>query len=111
QPETALHLIADCRYSRRIWESMASWLSIAPLAPNSWPASESVKQWWFTVGFSTAPRRGVRSVLLLVVWQIWLERNARIFQRRGRSVPDLVAAIKEEVRLWGLAGAKHLIAL
>ncbi|KAJ1277180.1 hypothetical protein BS78_05G275300 [Paspalum vaginatum] len=63
------------------------------------------------VGFSTVPRRGMRSILLLVVWQIWLERNARIFQRRGRFVPDLVAAIKEEVRLWGLTGAKYLTAL
>ncbi|WVZ64871.1 hypothetical protein U9M48_014329 [Paspalum notatum var. saurae] len=111
QPETAHHLIIECRYSRRIWESMASWLSIAPLAPNSWPVSDSVKQWWFTIGYSPTPRRGMRSALFLVVWQIWLERNARTFQRRGRSVLDLVATIKAEAKLWGIAGAKHLVAL
>ncbi|WVZ95975.1 hypothetical protein U9M48_041672 [Paspalum notatum var. saurae] len=33
--ETAHHLIIECRYSRRVWEAMASWLSIAPLAPVS----------------------------------------------------------------------------
>ncbi|KAJ1298448.1 hypothetical protein BS78_01G454400, partial [Paspalum vaginatum] len=110
QPETAHHLIIQCHYSRRIWEAMAHWLSIASLAPVSWPASDSVKQWWFTIGYSSVPKKGTRSFLLLVVWQIWLERNARIFQRRERSATDLIASIKAEARLWGLAGAKHLVA-
>ncbi|KAJ1263302.1 hypothetical protein BS78_09G173200, partial [Paspalum vaginatum] len=109
-PEIALHLIIDCRYSRRIWKALASWLSIAPLDPASWPSSNSVKQWWFMVGFAASPKRGMRSLLLLVVWQIWLERNAHTFQRRERSVPELPIAVKE-ARLWGLAGAKHLFAL
>ncbi|WVZ86569.1 hypothetical protein U9M48_033328, partial [Paspalum notatum var. saurae] len=81
-PETAHHLIVGCRYSRRIWEAIASWLSIAPLAPTLWPDTESVKHWWFMVDSSAIPKKGTRSLLLLVIWQIWLERNARTFQRR-----------------------------
>ncbi|WVZ72900.1 hypothetical protein U9M48_021288 [Paspalum notatum var. saurae] len=44
-PETAHHLLVECRYSRRLWEALASWLSIAPLDPTTWPHSDSVKQW------------------------------------------------------------------
>jgi hypothetical protein len=57
------------------------------------------------VSSSVVPKKGTHSLLLLVVWQIWLERNARTFQRRERSVTDLLAAIKAEARLWGVAGA------
>jgi hypothetical protein len=57
------------------------------------------------------PKKGTRSLLLLVVWHIWLERNNRTFQRQERSVADLLSAIKAEARLWGVAGAKHLLAL
>ncbi|WVZ95115.1 hypothetical protein U9M48_040917, partial [Paspalum notatum var. saurae] len=102
-PETAHHLIVECRYSRRIWEAIASWLSIAPLDPASWPNSKSVKQWWLMVDSSAVPKKGTCSLLLLIVWQIWLERNTRTFQRRERSVPDLLAAIKEEARMWSLS--------
>jgi hypothetical protein len=110
-PETAHHIIAGCRYSRRIWDALASWLSIGPLAPATWPDSTSIKQWWFMVGSVAVPKKGTRSLLLLVVWHIWLERNNRTFQRQERSVADLLAAIKAEARLWGVAGAKHLLAL
>ncbi|WVZ79896.1 hypothetical protein U9M48_027421, partial [Paspalum notatum var. saurae] len=74
-----------------------------PSCPALLARLDSVKQWWFTVGHSSVPKKGTRSLLLLVVWQIWLERNARIFQRRERSAPDLIANIKAEARLWGLA--------
>ncbi|KAJ1285080.1 hypothetical protein BS78_03G253900 [Paspalum vaginatum] len=102
-PEIAHHLIIGCRYSRRIWEALASWLSVGSLDLASWPVSNTVKQWWFTVGSSAGPKRGSRSLLL--------ERNARTFQNRERLVPDLLVAIKAEARLWCLDGAKHLLAL
>ena len=54
--------------------------------------------------------RGFRS-LLLVNWELWLERNARTFKRAERPVYILLLKIKEEARTWGVAGAKHLSAL
>ncbi|WVZ77322.1 hypothetical protein U9M48_025203 [Paspalum notatum var. saurae] len=66
-PETAHHFIVGCRYSRRIWEALALWLDIGPLASATWPDSTSVKQWWFMIGSSAVPTKGTRSLLLLVV--------------------------------------------
>ena len=57
------------------------------------------------------PGRGFRSLLLLVNWELWLERNARTFKRAERLVHILLLKIKEETRTWGVAGAKHLSAL
>ncbi|KAF8711217.1 hypothetical protein HU200_029233 [Digitaria exilis] len=44
---------------------------------------------------------------MLVMWEIWKERNGRVFQRRESSVPSLLGKIKNEVVAWRLAGAKH----
>ena len=49
------------------------------------------------------PGRGFRSLLLLVNWELWLERNARTFKRAERPVHILLLKIKEEVislRCW-----------
>ena len=50
--------------------------------------------------------KAVRSLTILVAWEIWKERNARIFDRRHNTTEALIGKIKEEARLWCAAGAK-----
>nr|TKW35829.1 hypothetical protein SEVIR_2G400700v2 [Setaria viridis] len=57
------------------------------------------------------PRKGLRSLLLLVCWQLWLERNARTFQRTERPAHALLSQIRDEARTWKSADVKHLAAL
>ena len=40
------------------------------------------------------PGRGFRSLLLLVNWELWLERNTRTFKRAERPVHILLLKIK-----------------
>ena len=56
----------------------------------------------------TPHRKAVASLTLLVTWEVWNECNARVF--RNKSVPSLVLLdkVKNEARLWVLAGAKCL---
>ena len=56
----------------------------------------------------TPHRKVVASLTLLVTWEVWNERNARVFN--NKSVPSLVLLdkVKNEARLWVLAGAKCL---
>jgi hypothetical protein len=53
-------------------------------------------------------RKGLATLVLLTVWEIWKERNARVF--RHKSSPSFVIfdSIKYEARLWVLARAKRL---
>ena len=75
-----------------------------------WHSMDSLLQWWRTVGTVTGvPCKAVRSLALLVTWELWREQNARIFKyRHQRSPTMLIAKIKEEARLWCSAGAKRL---
>jgi hypothetical protein len=53
----------------------------------------------------TEKRKGVHSLLLLATWEIWRERNRRIFQHEELSVEALVVRIRDEAALWNMAGA------
>jgi hypothetical protein len=44
--------------------------------------------------------------MLLVLWHIWLERNARIFRDSPSPVRSLLARITDEAAAWDLAGAR-----
>ena len=46
--------------------------------------------------------------MLLISWEIWKARNARVFHNNAVPVGVLVARIKEEASLWCLAGANIL---
>ena len=53
------------------------------------------------------PIKAIWALTILVAWELWKERNARIFQRCHSASESLVVKI-EEVRTWCLAGAKRL---
>ena len=47
-------------------------------------------------------------MLMLVSWELWNERNARVFRNVATTVTMVTARIKEEARIWALAGARHM---
>jgi hypothetical protein len=54
-------------------------------------------------------RKALASLTMLVSWEIWKERTARVFRNLSSTANMLLAKIREEVDLWGLAGAKELM--
>jgi len=53
-------------------------------------------------------RDGVRSMIMLTAWEIWRERNNRVFQRSSRTPEHVFRAIQEEARTWIRAGNRGL---
>jgi hypothetical protein len=45
---------------------------------------------------------------MLVLWEVWLERNARVFNHHESSIPSILAKIKSEISVWVAAGARDL---
>jgi hypothetical protein len=110
--ETAHHLLASCRYTHRIWDLVAEWAGLTELRPAVWPASRSPRRWWKNLSnLPEVPRKGVRSLILLVNWEVWKERNDRVFDRREAAPPSIFAKIKSEASAWMAAGAKDLAIL
>jgi hypothetical protein len=55
-----------------------------------------------------AHRRGTSSLFTLVCWNIWKERNARIFRQKSAFLQLIIAFIRDEAREWSFANAKAL---
>ena len=85
------------------------WLGIHDYTLLTWRNEDSVRVCWIkAVGAGDQHRKALASVMMLVSWEIWKERNARIFRNMAAPTTIVVSRIKEEARLWALAGAKHL---
>jgi hypothetical protein len=79
-PEMAIHLLAECRYTHRVWSLLVTWIGSQFPPPTRWMPSASTSDWWLQITtVPDTPRKGLRSMTLLVSWEIWKERNNRIF--------------------------------
>ena len=67
-----------------------------------------LQYWQAIIKTPTAHPKGLRSAIVLLTWEIWKERNARIFNNKSLTPPELMQKIKEEGRNWILAGNKYL---
>ena len=53
-------------------------------------------------------RKGLNSLIILVVWSLWEHRNACVFDGRHPSVSAICQEVEAESRLWVMAGDKVL---
>ena len=84
------------------------WQSLAP--PSD---SFSLADWWASARkrLLKHDRRKLDSIIILISWILWLERNKRVFDRQARSAQQLLSLIADEAVQWGLAGYTHVQAL
>jgi hypothetical protein len=72
-------------------------------------AGLATRDWWSLLVDGTSPHwKGLASLALLTVWEIWKERNVRVFRHKLSPTFIILDKIKCEARLWVLAGAKRL---
>jgi hypothetical protein len=67
-------------------------------------------EWWPRARQHAPPqsKKGLDSLVLLVVWTLWKERNSRIFQRSAETLGTINKRIADEVELWKISGALGL---
>jgi hypothetical protein len=107
--ETTEHLLIECT-SRIIWDKIGSAYGLPRLRPHSLFLGRVLSEWFRELAGSSnsAKARGVRSLIILVCWTIWRERNVRIFEGQEKGEDRLISEVKEEARQWAQAGAKGL---
>ncbi|XP_071681789.1 uncharacterized protein [Lolium perenne] len=104
--ETPWHLLTECAWARRVWSALATCSNLPALQPASWEGTTTLSEWLCLLGTTVDKRKGVQSLILLAAWEIWQERNRRIFQKEELSVEALIVRIRDEAALWNMAGAK-----
>jgi hypothetical protein len=110
--ESADHLLYKCRFTTRIWIELKEWLDLHDVDPRAWHNRRTVKEWWTKSILQRGhSRKAMASLAMLVSWEIWKERNARVFQNSATTSFMLIAKIKDEMAMWCHAGAKALCIL
>lgn len=105
--ETAFHLLVECPWAKQSWEGLAGLANMPSLQPTGWAHVTSINEWMLTCCTKVGPakRKGALSLVNLVSWELWGERNRRVFEDKRLKVRSFLLRVKEEIILWNLAGA------
>ena len=53
-------------------------------------------------------RKALATLVMVVAWKVWNERNARVFRNKSITTTMLVKKIKDDAAMWCFAGTKAL---
>jgi hypothetical protein len=104
-PENPIHLLATCNVTISIWRQITSRANLpATLLPNA--GTRSLQVWALNTKKSLPrpQRKPWISLVHLTWWNIWKERNRRIFQNQAQPLRKIVDNIIAEAMLWREAG-------
>jgi hypothetical protein len=96
--------------AKEIWKLVGLWIQAPSLMPENWRQDTDLQTWFTELVAQTtmSKRQGVSSMVILMIWEIWSERNGRIFRREARSLQQLLHSIQDEARTWAFAGNREL---
>lgn len=100
--ECGNHLFLRCPYAREVWH-LARSNFVGDLQQVC--VASSISRWWkcLTVGARSPGRNAAMTFGAYVAWNLWKERNRRIFQGKDVSSPRLLEIISAEIEFFCLA--------
>ncbi len=97
--ETAQHLFYKCSITSTLWDVIATRLGIPQLRPQNWPQTAILEDWWVQTVHAMAKekRKGVKSILILLSWEIWKERNSMVFRNLETLPHRIIDKVTDEI--------------
>ncbi|RCV33505.1 hypothetical protein SETIT_7G088000v2 [Setaria italica] len=96
QPEGKYRLFTWLLLQRKVWQHVHFWAPNLVTLPEP---HEGIQRWWRR-SMQSAPkdkRRTIAALLMYTCWNMWNERNRRIFQGKLASPFVVFSFIKEEI--------------
>lgn len=75
--ETSDHILVNCSFAKSVWWEVLRWAGCTcPFVPEA-----TLQDWWSHLLRQQAPqrRKGLHTLVMLIAWSLWKERNARVF--------------------------------
>jgi hypothetical protein len=96
-PETAVHICKDCPFTVAIWNMAKSWDNDD--SADSRSSFISISDWWddMLTGKPRKEQRRISGRFLYVVWNVWKERNRRIFTGLRLTYPEVADLAREDI--------------
>ena len=98
EPETPAHLCLHCCFAQEVWFLVGQWTEGLIQVPQS---GCLLQDWWNSMmqGRSTLNRRQAATISIYTAWNIWNERNRRIFQGSSLLPVGVLNLIKLEMEV------------
>jgi len=96
--ETSSHLILNCNLFSFVWNFILRWLRVSFVLPGD--ASSHYYQFNFIGGVAKSRRSILQVIWFATVWEIWKERNNRVFNEKQCSIQQVVDKIKSLTYMW-----------
>jgi hypothetical protein len=96
--ESVAQLFLHCDVFGSLWQLIRSWIGIIGVDPNN--ISDHFYQFIHCTGHSKKRRSFLQLLWLLCVWQVWNERNNRIFNNIQTSSLQLLDRVKYHSLWW-----------
>nr|TKW09168.1 hypothetical protein SEVIR_6G075500v2 [Setaria viridis] len=98
-----LSICKDCPYTKTVWSKLTTWYSLQGL-----PASDStpsVSGWWkkCRAKLDKQTRPTFDGLIIYFWWNIWKERNRRVFNHESKSTEEVAYLIKEDAQQFSFA--------
>ena len=108
------HLLVGCVFAQDFWFLLLRGVGLQILSPQ--PTAPSFDDWWSDANSRVEGkvRQGLNSLIILGAWSIWNLRNLCVFYGVTPSLSLIMVLVRDELKFWGLAGARgisYLIAL
>jgi hypothetical protein len=97
-PEDARHLLINCSFSREILRLLWSWFSMEG-SPALCSQDQDPANWLSFNAQRASPvcHKEATRILLYHWWNVWKERNNRVFQAEQRNELQVADSTKEEI--------------
>jgi hypothetical protein len=95
------HIITLCPHARTVWLGCLQTNQFEVDLPH---LAYTLEEWWLRAGreVQKSDRRRFDSLVTLVAWTLWKQRNARVFGnvRLQLNTEQIIDSVREEFRLW-----------
>ena len=96
--EISSHLIIHCDLFGTIWNHIFRWIGVSSVLPSD--VISLFNQFNFIGGAVKSRRVLLQVIWFAKVWEIWKERNNRVFNDKNSSIPQVVDKIKSLTFMW-----------
>jgi len=97
-PEIASHLLTQCNYTEAVWNQVVTLLQLQPAAVQCLGDGPLQCLLQFSTQGDAAMKNRLVGLLFTFWWEIWKERNRRIFQNKECSFRQLASLIADNYR-------------
>lgn len=101
--ETTNHLLTQCNFTEAAWDALTATLPLPDHAKRI--NNTSIDAWLLSITAvgDRVTRRKLAGILFSFWWQIWKERNRRIFDQREQSFRQVAQLTKDYLQLHALS--------